>query len=486
MIATSLTLFAAFAGDMRPRLGNLGVQVWFLPLALIVFSFAQWENFYLTIGAYHLLQAFVFAATLVTVARFFREPTVLSGRCSLLLIAASVLVLTSAYALGLGAAIVMWSVPSLLWERKERNSRQTVAILMVLTGLAACFALYLNGIKLVTHSSVPGTARTTADWMYEPRFFLELIGSSLVANDWLTRNGAALVAGGAAAAIVVTSLALRGRQLFAVRTLVPVTLVLYGATTALLVLVGRSDQGLEAATVSRYATMTQLSLVGAVWLLCVSFGDAEAETSRRRWLTGIAALAVAIVVCGQAFSWSTEWQGADSRRGYFESLRQMAQWPEDFGPAEFRHFQTSLTRDQIIARLAMLKARRLSIYAELSEPGSDLQTAVFNAGWFAPESQGRWMSRQSRVLIRTGHEGRLRIEGYSPLGYAEHLDVQVEGMAPARVDVREQHLALELAVPADKILAVALTCDRSVIPSQSGKGADSRNLSLLVTRLEGR
>jgi len=83
LVPLSILLFVAFRRSLGTPAG-WAVQLSFVPILVILFSLAQWENYVFSGGAYHVLQAFVFVAAFIALDRLARAP----GRGGMLAFAA--------------------------------------------------------------------------------------------------------------------------------------------------------------------------------------------------------------------------------------------------------------------------------------------------------------------------------------------------------------------------------------------------------------
>jgi hypothetical protein len=131
--------------------------------------------------------------------------------------------------------------------------------------------------------------------------------------------------------------------------------------------------------------------------------------------------------------------------------------------------------------------------------GNTLETAVLKKGWYKKdEGDWRWMGKDAVAVVTSGSEGKLLVSGYLP---PEILEKAYGGALSATIMVNNKEMAVKKFakdnikdgnwyisgdVPKNAELTVEIELDKSYVPAKTNMGPDTRELGVIVNRLEAK
>lgn len=393
--ATMWTFLLDRKRALVPAYGSTDTVARFVAIALLpalFFSWAGFEVITLDLGVTLWVKNLCFILFFVAHAAWIRAPAPRIASTIALSVAGVVIVLAIgqgwSYAF-VGSVIAVQLLVSAVEPRQRALAPHRWVLVVAL--LAAVLVYALAG----RHAGVGARAPLAAASLLLPLYAL---GSAWVGSEAFLKSGGdeavLLLAGTVTVISGAWGLYRRWRRGIASASLLPIHFMGYAALCALAFSVGRGGWGIHGVIAPRYYLDVVLFLVGTLWLL---YEDAEARRDRLARISGAVCLAMAVVVAaGHVKTYRQEWATAPYRAIAFDrmedALRRGAKTE-----ADARLMQSH--QPYAARAAAVLRARRLSIFAHDAEATCDAKAVQFGEGWNAPEGVNRWMRQEAQVDV---------------------------------------------------------------------------------------
>jgi hypothetical protein len=273
-----------------PRVKQLPLSVvWLIPVLLISFSLRQWENLICCFPYSILLVSFFFVATIVLLDN-------LQGRFWCLLLGLlSALCCTYSYANGLlvwplGLLQILGSAYFLMGADRRTFLRASV-IWTIFAFLVSTFYLsnYVMKKSFAGYVLLNHLQKDPGGYI---RLFIDSLATPLMGYlNWASAAGLTLIA------LAIVSLVLFAHRTYSAGRLsvAPMSLLLFGLSSSVLIFLGRAAMGSQSILCSRYSSLTNLWLIGFYLFLISSIPLPLAKLKATVSLLAPAVLAVLIV-----------------------------------------------------------------------------------------------------------------------------------------------------------------------------------------------
>ncbi len=414
LLFTCILIYFSYHNSLNEILKNLYIQISFIVLiSFVIFSLNQWENIVFSLGIAIMLK------TLLFILSFFLLDRIIIGQKHYLpyltiSIILAILLFGGGYSLAFILSMLISFVFILILKRKIEPKQIKTFFWVLLTSISAItiylYKIYDNNMINNNITMLDRLVFIVHNPLGAMKFLLLSFSSSVVgvnvANHYLSQSVILLLGLLVIYAYIYALIKYITSKMYD-KTFMPIMLIAYSIFILLMILVGRLDYGVEYGMSSRYTTDTQCGIIGIIWIVVYSTMKLDLKQSKKY----IALLLLLIILFGQLATNILEWRIASYRKANFDKLRVMALDIDQYDNNEIKMFQYD--NDLVKEGIGILKKHNLNVFYDF-KIGNTLNTAVLMEGWYSQEGNHRWIGRSAVVLIKSGPEGELTIEGYNP------------------------------------------------------------------------
>lgn len=488
-------LFLGYRKSLEGLAGDRFVQLSFLPMALLFNAPSQYATFANGMIVGLAIGATLFVATFLVLDRYLRTPSRVGLATYAVAVVFTVLVFGSAYSTGFAAAVLAGAGAASYARWRESGAlpwRHALSVAIPLLGAMIVYMIPWAGspVRNADLSQNVGWVLTHA---FGSLRFVCLMMAATVFSDVVHQqheNHAGVLAlfGLLVALSYAAALRVFVRERSWRITWVPFLFIVHACATMGSVLLGRSRYGEGYASFQQYLLQTKLGTIGAIWTFVI-YARSSPGVAARRWM----AVPVIAALC-QLYSIGSEWRIAGYRRELFENGLN-ATLNGDQGllrvPSGQQLNLLMAEPGETEVGLRIARHQKLSAFSACPKPGRSLQDALLLSGWHAQEGGGRWIQSTARIQLHTGTRGHIALEGYVPPEIHEKVyggDLQVILRSGTQELVRNAvgpgSFAVEATVCTECDFTLTIEMTKSFVPSAAGLGADDRQLSVVVTKLD--
>ncbi len=446
-----------------------------LIITFIASSLTDWENHVFNAGVYQLLQAASFISTAALLSQAVQKPSSMRLLVYALATVWSILFATSIYsvAFGFASVVVLFGLVTLRLVDKK--------IIAMLIGLnVSSLAIYLFGINLGSGANkIPFVEL----FVLRARIFLEVFTAGLLHNEKISGPAGPIFQCAVGLFIIgmliTTTLALLRHCKENKALVAPLLLMTYSIVVAAMIAYGRTMFGAEAGLASRYASQTQLGLIGLV--VATLFIRGRSSPVIRQTLL----LLLSFILVSSVLSNRSEWRIAPYRHENYKKLESMTLTPQLFPDKDFQMFQDGTTPADIAAikgAINIWRAYRLGPYGSI---GHTLASATLLSGWYGWEGNQIWMGKESEAYFLTGPLGEMSLSAYLPAPYIPNgITLFIDGRRLKKYKIKTNQIQINAeGLPQNSIVKLKILVDKSFVPLKIGRGSDSRELGLLISNI---
>lgn len=494
----AICLFPRYRRSLAPWASDRAIQLSFLVLAFLFISPNQYASFGngmivgLAIGGTQFVIGFL------TLDTFLRSPSRRTAAVYALSVSLAIILFGSAYSTGfaLGLLATIAATGAVEWRSSQRIDWRLLSTAAAPVAAALVVYMWPWAGSPVTNASLSKNLPWVLSHPFGSLRFLCMMLTSTVFSEDVFREEAAhsgwLAAFGAGLALVYgfAGWTFVKRRLWEI-TWVPFSLAMHALATTAMVLIGRSALGANYAFFPQYLIQTKVGLIGVLWILFLHWQKTKERAPGR-----LAVAASALVTLGQAYTNRVEWRIIPYRADLFDRGLNATLFDEKslltLGPGESYNLLYADTSKTEVG-LGIARRYKLSAFSACPVPGRSLNDAMLLSGWYSPEKEGgRWIGRSAEALVRTGDGGMITVKGYvTPntfeAAYQRDLSILITPDVGAPITQKLDAGPFEVRLPVCKHCNVRLVLAPSkfCVPQQVGIGPDDRELSVLISSLEG-
>jgi hypothetical protein len=303
LLAMSVMIYLRYLDSMRDKVSNLGLQLRFLVIAIVIFSFNQWMLYFYSLTS---LDGFLGKMLFVWIWCYMDKGIRRSLSYGFIWkFCLAFLLIVLIFGEGMGMALIFSAIIVMLLNGFSIHAwgDRKYQVLLIATVLTAILSQLIYwgippGIPPNGHNGNLFDAMLvvfTQPWG-TVEYTLTTLGSSLLNDAWRQISEQADVATYVTGAIVISGYLIATWLFYRYRmwqkTWLPLIMMLYSILFLGLLLVGRYGTGLDSAGAPRYATDLQLGIVGILWVFYFARNSKQSPT--RKWMKSL-------VVCTTLF-----------------------------------------------------------------------------------------------------------------------------------------------------------------------------------------
>ncbi|MDE2346124.1 MAG: hypothetical protein KGL13_06625 [Gammaproteobacteria bacterium] len=322
LLAMAVMIYTRYRDSMRDNLSPLKMQLSFLVIATVIFSFNQWALYFYSLSA---LDGFLGKMLFVWLWCYMDKG--IRGSLTydfILKFCVAFLLVLLIFGEGMGVAVILACLIVMLLSGIYSHawSGRKYRVLLIATALTGILS---QVIYWAVPPALPQTAHL-ADVMAiftniwgAVQYALTTLGSSILSWFW-SRLGIRIDVAMSVTGFIVFLGYLAAVWLFFrtrmwQKTWLPLILMLYSVLFLGLLLVGRYGNGdINSAGAPRYAADLQLGLVGILWIFY--YARYSNRTTTKLWLKSVVVCATVVVLCMQASSAVLQKRLAPFKRQY--------------------------------------------------------------------------------------------------------------------------------------------------------------------------
>jgi hypothetical protein len=206
----------------------------------------------------------------------------------------------------------------------------------------------------------------------------------------------------------------------------------------------------------------------------------------------VSSIIIICILVSQLFSNAVEWRRAPSVRHYFANMITYALYPYDMPVDQNGMTPLINTLDDTLRGLEIMRKYKLNVFHDYYNFSSSdgrfigngkLMAGVLGPGWYDNEGGYRWMDKKAGIIVKTGDEGKLIIEGNVP-DFLSPNEIKIYANNNLVYDNNETgSFIIESSVEKDSILNIQIEASKSVIPKEKGMNNDIRELALTINNI---
>jgi hypothetical protein len=278
------------------------------------------------------------------------------------------------------------------------------------------------------------------------------------------------------------------------KTYLPLLLIMYSIGSIFTIRLGRLNGGWLQIVNDWYSFHLYFYLVGSLWILYFDlFKRFDVTLSKsvknifqhNKLVITLSLVWLTIIFSVQIYSNAFQWIRAPYVYQWYTVKKKAILFPSK------ESLKTLLWNEQdSLKAISILKKYKLSVFREVShlEPINKL------SGWY----DDGWIEKNSYSQIISGNEGLLLINAYLPkeiyskvYNRSLQLIIILNGIIIKKFDFSNTAfdkgpISIILNIPKNKILSLELKLDKSYVPSKMNMGNDTRNLGIVIQKLNVR
>ncbi len=495
MFITSLVMFDYFRKLVKKIVSNKIVQISFGLIIFIYFSLNQWENFVFNGGSMHIMTILPFVLMMIFYDKFIQSKFRIKNVFNYLLIVIFSILLGGQYTFGLVVSLLTGIFLKKIFDKKN-NFDYKKSIFSIVIFIIIYLLFYLSALNNNVATGSSGVLNLFNDPISSLKFIFLTFSGTLIGVDLFNRLNMGINLGSLIGLIVVLTylyaLILYFKSKMSKKTIVPLVMVIYSIVTVGIIFVSRFSYGIGYGLTSRYTTSTMLGLIGCFIIFLYSlFSKRYFKKIKIISLNNfpIIVIFLFILIC-QFLTIVNEWIISPHRKVFYEKLEVMALNLDNYSKEDLSLFQAK-NIDYIFNAFAVFKKYELNVFSEnvyLSKQNGMIKLS----GWY----NDGWIGKSAEAKIISGQDGFLSIDVYIPV---ETFSKVYENALVLQIFINETKIKeinfwsnsfdkgpvnTIVDIPKNESLNLEIKLNKSFIPINYNLGEDSRDLGIIVSKID--
>ncbi|MDD4937786.1 MAG: hypothetical protein PHX34_02095 [Candidatus Shapirobacteria bacterium] len=495
MFIVSLITFEYFRKLVQKFTKNNIIQLLFALIILIYFSLNQWENIVFNGGSIHIMSILPFLLIMIIYDKFIFSGFKKKDFLKYLVVVFFSTIWGGQYTFGLIVSLLITVFLEKVINKNKKISFIKI-ILLVTIFVVAYFLFYFSifGSNVAIGNS--GIFNLFKDPISSFKFIFLTFSGVLIGVDLFNRLNISVDFGSIIGLVVILiylySLIIYYKSKMFKKTIVPLMMIIYSVVTIGIIFISRFKYGINYGLSSRYTTSTMLGLVGCfIILFYFLFRRKTLEKIKIISLKNFSIIVIFLfVISCQIMTITNEWVISPYRKNFYKKLEIMALNLDNYSKDDLSLFQAK-NIDYIYNTFAILKKYKLNVFKENGFL-SKQKGLIKLSGW---NSDG-WIGKNAKIMVVDSKEGILSMNLYIPIDiftnvYKNSIVLQIMD-SEKTIGQREflegsfdnGPVEVIFDIPKKTELNLDLKLDKSFIPSDYNLGKDSRELGVIINKIE--